>query len=425
MITSVFQSSFFWIFLTFYAAHEILMTILDLLNYQHTKKQKSPAEFYRNKIDQQTFEKAKAYTLDRLRFGIISRFVQIPFFWFLIFLNGFNTFDAYALDIAGQNPLTHSVLFCIFVGLYFSVIGLPFKIYSTFVIEERHGFNKTTFGTFVSDLIKGLFLSALLGIPLLYVVFWFMNMSGQAWWIYVFLIVTGFQVLIAAVFPTFIAPLFNKFEPLQDESLKNRIENLARKIKFKMSGVFTIDGSRRSSHSNAYFAGMGRFRRIVLFDTLLKQLNEDEIISVLAHEMGHNVKKHIVKSMIFSTLFAFLGFYILSLLMKWPAFYQAFHIANPSHHTAFIIFTIASEVFTFLLIPIFNLWSRKNEFEADAFSVEVTGNKIPMKEALLKLTKENLSNLDPHPLYSFFHYSHPTTPERAKAIDEIPVNTIT
>jgi STE24 endopeptidase len=419
MLTSIFATPFFWVFLGFYLLHEIVSLGLDVMNYVHTKKCNVPPEFYRDKVDQTTFEKSKAYTLDRLRFGIFSRVMQLPFFWILIFLNGFNALDAYAAKLAGPGSLSHSVAFCLLLALYFSLISLPFRIYSVFVIEERYGFNKTTFKTFLVDMIKGSAVALILGMPILYLVFWFMSVAGPLWWLYVWGSITAFQLFLAAVFPTFLAPIFNKFTPLVNESLKSRIETLAHKIGFKMSGIFTIDGSRRSGHSNAYFAGMGRFRRIVLFDTLMTQLSEDEIIAVLAHEMGHNVKKHIVKSMILSTAMSLIGFYVLSLLIDWPDFYQAFNIAIPSHHTAFAIFGIVSETFTFVLTPILNLWSRKNEYEADRFSVDATGDRTSMKNSLLKLTKENLSNLDPHPLYSFYHYSHPTTVERATAIDRI------
>jgi STE24 endopeptidase len=245
-----------------------------------------------------------------------------------------------------------------------------------------------------------------------------MHTAGNAWWFYAWAALTSFQILIAAVFPTFLAPIFNKFTPLADQELNDRIVELARRIRFKMTGVFTVDGSRRSGHSNAYFAGMGRFRRIVLFDTLMKQLTSDELIAVLAHEMGHNVKKHIVKSMLLSAALSLVGFYVLSLLITWSDFYTAFNVAKASPHAALVIFSITSETFTFFLTPIMNLWSRKNEFEADQFSIETTNNKAAMKNALIKLTEENLSNLAPHPAYSFYHYSHPTTPERALAIDK-------
>jgi STE24 endopeptidase len=414
-----FHTTFFWVFLAFYLLHEIVHLSLDGLNYRHVKKQTEMPEFYDGKISPAIYNKSQAYTLEKIRFGMTAHLALIPFFWFLIFRNGFNVFDYYAATYAGFGTLSHSVLFCIFVSAYFGIVGMPFKIYSTFVIEEKYGFNKMSFGLFVLDGIKGLVLSAALGIPVLYLVFWFMNIAGSEWWLWVWFALTVFQLLIVTVYPTFLAPLFNKFQPLKDDLLNERIQTLARKIKFKISGVFIMDGSRRSGHANAYFSGMGKFRRIVLFDTLQKQLNSDEIVAVLAHEMGHNVKHHIRKFMILSTLLSLAGFYILSLLIDWPQFYSAFNISMANHHAALVIFMIASEAFTFMLTPIMNQLSRKNEYEADAFSVENTGDKKAMISSLVKLSKENLSNLNPHPAYSFYHYSHPTTIERAQAIEKI------
>jgi STE24 endopeptidase len=410
---------FFWVFLFFYGVHELLLATLDGLNYFHTKNLAVSSVPAADRIDATTFEKSKTYVLDKLKFGLFTRLVELPFFWFLIVLRGFNTFDYHAGRIAGYGTLTHSVLFAFFVGAYFAAVNLPLRFYSVFVVEARHGFNKTTARTFVADFVKGALVSFALGAPLLYLVFALMKLSGEFWWLWAWAAVTGFQIVVAAVFPAFLAPLFNKFTPLQDELLKRRIEELAQKIGFKMSGIYTIDGSRRSSHSNAYFAGMGRFRRIVLFDTILSQMTGDELVAVLAHEMGHNVKRHILKSTFLSAALSLAGFYVLSLIIGWPDFYRAFNVEIASPHAALIIFAAASDVFTFALTPIVNLWSRRNEYEADAFAVEATGSSTALKAALFKLTKENLSNPSPHPAYSFFHYSHPTFPERAAAIDSL------
>lgn len=415
----VFHSTFFWLFISFYLLHEIVYLTLETINYFHVKKQKDCPEFYQSTITQAIFDKSQAYTLEKIRFSIVAHLALIPFFWFLIFLNGFNTFDYYAAMHAGYGTLGHSVLFCIYLSIYFGVINMPFKLYSIFVIEDKYGFNKMTFSLFVVDFFKSLVVGAAISIPMLYVIFWVMKASGNYWWIWVWAAITAFQLLMVAIYPTFLAPIFNKFKPLPDGELKEKILVLADKINFKIAGAFIMDGSKRSGHSNAYFAGMGKFRRIVLFDTLTKQLTNEELIAVLAHEMGHNVKKHLRNFMILSSVISLIGFYILSLLVQWPDFYTAFNISTPSVHAALVIFVIASETFTFALTPIMNYFSRRNEYEADRFSVETTLDKESMKSSLLKLTKENLSNLTPHPVYSFYHYSHPTTVERAKAIDDI------
>ncbi|OVE81454.1 hypothetical protein BVY03_03670 [bacterium K02(2017)] len=421
-MTAVFHTTFFWVFLGFYLLHEIVHLTLELLNYKHAKKQNDCPGFYQKRVTQAVFEKSKAYTLEKIIFNITAHLAQIPFFWILIFRNGFNTFDYYAATHGGYGTLHHSVLFCIYLTIYFGIVGLPFKIYSTFVIEEKYGFNKMTFGLFLTDFLKSLVIGSIIGIPLMYLVFWFMQTTGDFWWISVWAAITVFQLILVTVYPTFLAPLFNKFTPLPDGELKDKITSLSKKVNMPLSGIFLVDGSKRSGHSNAYFAGMGRFKRIVLFDTLLKQLDTDELVSVLAHEMGHYVKKHIRNFMIISTLTSLIGFYILSLLINWADFYTAFNISEGSSHAALVIFMIASEAFTFTLTPLTNLLSRKNEFEADQFSVETTNNKTGLKSSLLKLTRDNLSNMTPHPAYSFYHYSHPTTVERADAIDNIKLS---
>jgi STE24 endopeptidase len=418
-MTHVFQTQFFWWFLGFYLVYEIVLLVLDSLNYRHTKKNSEIPVFYRGLIMPSKFERSQQYTLEKLRFSITSRLGFVPFFWFLIFRNGFNIFDYYAAHMVGYGTLSHSVLFCVFFATYLGAVTLPFRIYSIFVIEDKYGFNKMSFGLFLVDLFKGIALASVIGIPLLYAIFWFMRASGALWWLYVWGLITGFQFFFTALYPAFLAPLFNKFQPLEDGELKERITMLAQKIGFQMSGVFVIDGSRRSGHSNAYFAGLGKYRRIVLFDTLIKQLSTDELVGVLAHEMGHNVKNHVRSFTILSSVLSLVALYILSRLINWPEFYQAFHVTMPSAHTALAIFSISADVFTFFLTPVMNFLSRHYEYQADAFAVASTGKCEPLKGALVKLTQENLSNLTPHPVYSFFHYSHPTTPERARAMDAV------
>lgn len=414
-----FHTTFFWIFLCFFTLHECVELVLELCNFRHVKRQKEVPDFYQHSISPSLFEKSKTYTLEKIKFSIAAQLTQIPFFLFLIFRNGFNALDYYAAQYAGYGTLSHSVLFCIFLAIYFGIVGLPFKIYSIFVIEEKYGFNQMSFSLFVIDLIKSIFLALLFGIPLLFLIFWFMNITGIYWWISVWGALMMFQLFMAAIYPALIAPMFNKFKPLPESQLKEQILELAKKIRFKISGVFIIDGSRRSLHSNAYFAGLGRFRRIVLFDTLVKKLSTDELLSVLAHEMGHNIKKHMIKSLALSSVFSLIGLYVLSLLINWPEFYQSFNVTVHSHHAALVVFALSSEAFTFMLTPLLNYISRRHEYEADKFSVEVLSDKEALKNSLTKLAKENLSNLTPHTAYSFYHYSHPTTLERAKAIDEL------
>ncbi|MBX7147773.1 M48 family metallopeptidase [bacterium] len=415
------STTLFYLFLFFYTVHAGWELLLTYLNMQHIKQHRHeiPA-YFQDKIDQPTYQKSIDYTLTKSRFEIITTLVDSAALWCFLLANGLNEVD-YFLRNYELSPLFHSVCFIFTLGFLSSILGFPFSLYHHFVIEKRFGFNKMTLATFVLDKIKALALSLILGGPILLLLFYLWDKAGSAWWAYAFLSLFAFQMLLAAIFPTVLAPLFNKFTPLPDGALKDAIYNLARKINFNMSGIFTIDGSKRSSHSNAYFAGMGRLRRIVLFDTLEKQMTQDEIIAVLAHEMGHNIKKHVQKNLILSFISTFISFYVLSLLYTYPPFYEAFAITTPSTHMALTLFGLFSGAFTFMITPLLTGLSRKHEYEADAFSVETTHDKQSMISSLVKLSKENLSNLTPHPWYSFYHYSHPTTLERVKAIEKIPV----
>jgi STE24 endopeptidase len=241
------------------------------------------------------------------------------------------------------------------------------------------------------------------------------NATGSFWWLWAFLFITLFQLLVIVIFPTFIAPWFNKFEPLQEGELRTRILALAEQVGFKTSGIFAMDGSKRSSHSNAYFTGIGKSKRIVLFDTLLDQMSIDQSLAVLAHEMGHYKMKHIQRMLIVQTVFLLVGLYVLSWLLDWQPLYAAFGL-TPSHHAALVLFSLLSGTMTFFLGPLMHLLSRKHEYEADRFAALTLRDGKAMEGALIDLTVKNLSNLTPHPWYSAYHYSHPTPAERIRAI---------
>lgn len=411
---------FFIIFLIFFILHELIEFSLDYLNYKNVKnKASSIPEFYKDKISQETYNKSTNYTLEKMRFSFVLSLIKIPIIFIAIQSSFFNQIEIFLLQFFKTGTYTFSVIYCFSIAILLLLMQIPSSIYNNFVIESKYGFNKMTAKTYIQDLIKSLLLSAILGLPILYLVFWLYSKMGNHWWIYSFVALFLFQFFIAAIYPVFLAPIFNKFIPLEDGSLKDSILSIAKKINFKLSGIYTIDGSKRSAHSNAYFAGMGRFRRIVLFDTIREQLDQDEIISVLAHEMGHNKKRHVQKQMVLSLFLGFISFWILSWLIDWQVFYDAFKAGEAAIHKGLVLFALFSGYFTFILTPLQNYISRKNEYEADAFSVEVTGKKEPMASSLIKLSKENLSNLNPHRFYSFYHYSHPTAKERVEAIQKI------
>ncbi len=298
------------------------------------------------------------------------------------------------------------ILLVVAVTIISSTISLPISLYSTFRIEARYGFNKMTLRMFVLDLIKGSLIGAIIGLPLLALVLWLMAQAGPLWWLWVWLVWSAFQLLMVALYPTLIAPLFNRFSPLEDLELKQRIEALLARTGFKSQGVFVMDGSRRSSHGNAYFTGFGSAKRIVFFDTLLKQLAPQEIEAVLAHELGHFKRKHIVKRISFAFALS-LGFlFILGQLLDASWFYTALGVSTPSTAMALILFFMAVPAFTFPLTPLSSLMSRRHEYEADSFAAS-QAEAQHLIDALVKLYRDNASTLTPDPLHSAFYDSHP------------------
>jgi STE24 endopeptidase len=340
---------------------------------------------------------------------------------FVLFGGVLPSLDRIAQDIGGRLPAgtqATGILFCLGVALLFSLLSLPTNLYSTFVLERRFGFNKTTWKLYLADKLKGFLLVLVIGVPFLFVVLRLMEAAGSFWWLWVFLFIFAFQFLMLVLYPALIAPLFNKFEPLKEGELRRRILALANQVGFKTGGIFTMDGSKRSTHSNAYFTGIGKSKRIVLFDTLLEQMNLDQGLAVLAHEIGHYKMKHVRRMLVVQSVLLLIGLYILSLLVNVAPLYRAFGLAAPSNHAALILFSLLSGPATFYLSPLLNLLSRKHEYEADRFAVKVMKEGRPMAEALIRLTVKNLSNLTPHPWYSAYHYSHPTTAERVSAIQQ-------
>ncbi len=410
---------FFWLFIGLFIFCETWEGILIQLNKSYLLKHAHQIpEDFRQKISPKEYKKSIQYNKDRLNFGTSSQILGILAFLFVLFSGAFHKMDTWLTGLFHLNGIHHSVLYCVIIGFFVFLLQIPISLYSQFIIEQKHGFNKMSFKLFLIDSLKGLLLSGCLGIPLLYLVFWLYQQSGDYWWVYALGVIFGFQLLMAAIYPTWIAPIFNKFTPLPEGSLKDSILTIANRVNFRLSGIYTIDGSRRSSHSNAYFSGIGKFRKIVLFDTLVQQMNERQILSVLAHEMGHNQKRHIQKQLILSFILTALSFWILSKWIEWPYFYDAFRAGDPAPHKALVLFSLSFGYFSFFITPLTHFLSRKYEYEADRFSVETTQDSASMISALITLSNQNLSNLTPHPLYSFYHYTHPTTLERIQALKQ-------
>jgi STE24 endopeptidase len=416
------------LFLTLFVLEFVVEFGLNELNLRYVRAnwaEKTLPDFFQRNMTAEEYEKSVRYTLAKGRFQrwaeIYGRLVIL-----IILFGGLLPFmDRFSKDLANRFfsiANAEGLIFCFGVALVFSIASLPTDLYSTFELEARFGFNKTTWNLYLTDKLKGLLLGILIGLPFLFVVLWLMEATGSYWWLWTFLFVFGFQLLMVIVYPTLIAPMFNKFESLPEGELRNRILHLAEQVGFKTNGIFSMDGSKRSAHSNAYFTGIGKTKRIVLFDTLIAQMTIDQGLAVLAHEMGHYKMKHIRRMLVVQTVFLFFGLYILSWLVNYRPFFSAFGLDNPSNAAALVLFSLLSGPATFYLGPLINLLSRKHEYEADRFAVETLRNPQPMQEALVNLTVKNLSNLTPHPWYSAYHYSHPTPTERIGAIRAISVN---
>jgi STE24 endopeptidase len=370
-----------------------------------TNREVVPPAFAEN-ISLEAHQKAADYTSAKTKVALYEVLLQALFLAVLTLGGGLQYLDNLWRDILTSHDIIRGALVICSAMILSSIIDLPFDYYKTFTIDEKFGFNKMTPSMFWSDLLKHSLVGIALGAPILFVALWLMQDAGQYWWFYLWLVWSIFNIIMLAVYPTFIAPLFNKFTPLTDESLKSRIEALLIKCGFKSQGLFVMDGSARSSHGNAYFTGFGSSKRVVFFDTLLSRLNTDEIEAVLAHELGHFKHHHVIKRIALLFFASFLGLAILGWLINQNWFYNGLGVAVPSNYMALILFLLVSPVFLFMLRPLMALYSRKNEFEADDYAAKNSNAKY-LVEALVKLYRDNASTLTPDPMHSAFYDSHP------------------
>lgn len=403
-----------------FAAAVLLYTIaelvLTLLNVTYVKRHANtvPAELS-GKIDSDTHQRAVHYTLAKGHFSIVSLLVSSSISLSVVLSGFLGSLDTWLRHYISSQYLC-GLIFIFALTLFFSALELPLSLYRTFVIEERFGFNKTSLSTWVTDRMKGLLLGVVIAGPLLLALFWFMDNAGAWWWLIAAVTVLTVQLILVFVFPVLIAPLFNRFEPLPEGTLKHKIIELADKLKFRTSGIFCMDGSKRSAHGNAYFTGFGSNKRIVLFDTLVNQLNEAQVVAVLAHEIGHEKMGHVKKMLLVSSAMTILGFWLMSLGITYEPLYSAFGFGHKSSYAALTIFSMLSSPLMYFVTPLVSALSRRHEYQADRFAQKACEGPEALIEALVKLSKNSLSNLTPHPLYSAVHYSHPTLIERVKAL---------
>ena len=410
------STNFTQIFIALILIKFLLETYLKIRNLKSIDNNKdSVPPRFKDVVTEEEYKKSILYNTDRIKFQVFTALFGSVVL--VIFTIGglLNYLTQVVMDMTSSNVLG-AVLLGLLLIIVEEIISIPISIYSTFVIEERHGFNKTTRKTFVTDIFKGLLISGALSSILYATVIFIIISAGDLWWIYAFAAVFTLQAIIFFLYPVLIMPLFNKFEPLDDEQFKKPIEKLLEKVDFKSKGLFVMNASLRSTHGNAFFTGFGKNKRIVFFDTLLKTINPDEMEAILGHELGHYKLGHIRKTLISSLVFGFLGFYILNEIFKSDNFFIAHGLDNLTVYSKFLMFYLIIGSYTFFTKPITSALSRKREFEADDFSFQFTDGEH-MISGLLKLTKDNASNLTPDPLYSSYYYSHPPIAERVASIE--------
>jgi STE24 endopeptidase len=380
-----------------------------------------PAEFART-IVLSAHQRAADYTAAKLRFGLLELALGTAVLIGWTLLGGLDWLNGALLDVMGaQHPLAQPLALLVVFALVSGLIDLPASLYQTFVIEQRFGFNKMTLGLWLADLLKSTLIELVVGVPLAALALWLMEVTGERWWLWTWGAWMAFSLLMLVIYPMFIAPLFNQFQPLQDESLKQRVTQLMTRCGFAAKGLFVMDGSRRSAHANAYFTGFGSARRVVFFDTLLEQLTPPEVEAVLAHELGHFKRRHIAKRICGLFAFSLAGLALLGWLARQDWFYTGLGVTPnlpaamggsvPNYALALLLFMLAAPVFMFLLSPLMAQLSRRHEFEADAYAA-TQASAQDLSSALIKLMQDNASTLTPDPLYVRFYYSHPPASER-------------
>ncbi len=397
----------------------VLNIAADVLNLRMIRTELP--DMFKGHHSPESYKKSQEYLRVNTRFGWITSTVDLVVVLVFWFSGGFNLLDQVIRHL-NRGPVVSGVLFIGILMAAKAVISLPFTLYDTFVIEESFGFNKTTVKTFIADTVKGIILAILIGGPLLAVILLFFQHMGSYAWLTCWITVVLFMLIMQLLVPTVIMPLFNKFEPIEEGDLKKALMDYAASIRFPLTHVFRMDGSKRSSKSNAFFTGFGKSKRIVLFDTLIEQHTVPELVGVLAHEMGHFKLNHIKKTLAIAVIQSGVMFYILSLCLTLQGLFDAFRMENMSVYAGLVFFGMLFAPVDFFTNILMNMYSRKNENEADRFAVTTTKDNRSLKDALIKLSVNNLGNLFPHPFFVLLNYSHPPLMARIERIESTPVD---
>lgn len=402
----------FYIIIGLVVADFIFERILEYLN--STRWSDQLPEEVKGIYDEEKYRKQQAYEKVNFRFSMISSSFSFVLLLLMFLFSGFAWMNSVALSISANSIVTALVFFGILMFVS-DILTTPFSVYDTFVIEEKFGFNKTTPKTFVLDKLKGWLLGAIIGGGLLALIIYIYQLTTSNFWIYAWMVISVFSIFMVLFYSNLIVPLFNKQTPLPEGELKSAIENFSSRVGFKLDNIYVIDGSKRSTRANAYFTGLGAKKRIVLYDTLINDLTTNELVAVLAHEIGHYKKHHVIWSLLLGILQTGIVLFIFSLFVGNPILSAALGVAEPSFHIGLIAFGVLYSPISMVTGLAMNVFSRKNEYQADAFAAKHFDTN-EMASALKKLSVTNLSNLRPHPFYVFFHYSHPTLLQRLEAL---------
>ena len=400
----------FYLIIAIIIINFIIEKVIGKLNAKHYND--PIPEALNDVYDEAEYKKSQAYKATNYKFGVFTSTFSIILTLVFLIVGGFDYVDGLARSLSDNNIMI-ALLFFGIIMIGSDIISTPFSYYKTFVIEERFGFNKTTVKTFILDKIKGWIMMALLGGGILAFIVWFYEVSGTKFWLYAWAVITIFTVFMNMFYARLIVPLFNKQTPLEEGELRNKISQYATSVGFSLNKIFVIDGSKRSTKANAYFSGFGSEKRVTLFDTLIADLTHDEIVAVLAHEVGHYKRKHIIYNLVASVLLTGLTLYVLSIFISNPLLSQAIGVSIPSFHAGLVAFGLLYAPISELTGLLMNYLSRKFEYQADDYAKN-TYEASPLITALKKLSKNSLSNLTPHPAYAFVHYSHPTLLQRVK-----------
>lgn len=412
-------NSFLIAFLIVFGVRSVFQVVLNRLNIRHLCRHggETPAPF-KGMIDQEKLARISAYTADSARFGLLNSLFDQSLLLFVL-LSGFLPWVLDRLLLSISNPIGGGLIFFALLWVIFNLPDIPFSLYETFVIEERHRFNTRTLRIWFLDLVKETVLSAILGGIVLGFLLILINSLRQTWWIWAWMVLAIFQGLILWLYPVVIAPWFNRFEPIADESFERRIRNLLEEAGLGVKGVFQMDAGKRTRHTNAYFTGLSRTKRIVLFDTLLNAHTQDEILAILSHEVGHWKRGHIIKQLALLVIVSLFGLFAVAQVLDWSLLYQTFGFHEPVLFLGLFLVGTLMSLAGYFSRPLASAISRRFEREADDFASELTGTTVSLSQALKRLAVGNLANLNPHPLYAWFYYSHPPVVERIERLERM------